>query len=267
MAVIEELSERRAGRGGARPLIAITAGSYDLSISEGILPSYCVDRCNPRAVVRAGGDPVLLPAVTEADESAPERYADTLDGFVFAGGVDIAPSAYRGVDPADASARHDHVRDRFEIRLLHEVRRRGKPVLGVCRGMELINVAFGGTLVDGVLHDVEPVPFDGFDRMVLHRIEFARESLVAAVYGATAIDSGCLHHQGLGEIADELAVTGSAPDGVAEVIEGDPSQGLLLGLLFHPEYMIERDAVHLRPYEALVEAASAGSLVMGRARA
>ncbi len=82
-----------------RPLVGITGGSYDLPIEEGTLPSYGVDRCNPRAVVQAGGDPVLVVAVDEADESAPERYADMLDAFVFAGGVDIAPSTYGQPDP------------------------------------------------------------------------------------------------------------------------------------------------------------------------
>ena len=246
--------ERRTGD-RVRPLVGITAGSYDLPIAEGVLPSYCVDRCNPRAVVQAGGNPVLIPAVDEADEAAPGRYAAQLDAFVIAGGVDIAPSTYGGRDAADGTGLYDHVRDEFEIQLVHAARRLGKPILGVCRGMELINVALGGTLVDNVRHDVEPIPVDGFDRMVLHQVTLTPESLAASVYEGTAVDVGCLHHQAPGTVPAALTVTGRAPDGVVEVVEGDRSGGFLLGLLFHPEYMIQRNDVHLRPYRALVEVA------------
>ena len=238
-----------------RPLVGITGGSYDLPIEEGTLPSYGVDRCNPRAIVLAGGDPVLVVAVDEADESAPERYADMLDAFVFAGGVDIAPSTYGQPDPPPGTALHEPVRDRFEIALLHAVRGRGKPILGVCRGMELMNVAYGGTLVDGIVHPTEPVPMDGFERMVLHRVTLAPGSLAEAVYGSTDVAVGCLHHQGVGSVPSELTASGWAPDGIVEVIEGDREGGFLLGILFHPEYMISRNPVHLRPYEALIEAA------------
>jgi putative glutamine amidotransferase len=245
---------RPPGEGRRRPLVGITGGSYDLPIEEGTLPSYGVDRCNPRAVVQAGGDPVLVVAIDEADESAPERYADMLDAFVFAGGVDIAPSSYGRPDPPPGTALHEPVRDRFEIALLHAVRACGKPILGVCRGMELMNVAYGGTLVDGIVHPTEPVPMDGFERMVLHRVTLASGSLAEAVYGSTEVAVGCLHHQGAGSIPSELTASGWAPDGVVEAIEGDRAGGFMLGLLFHPEYMISRNAIHLRPYEALIEA-------------
>ena len=237
-----------------RPLVGITGGSYELPIAEGTLPSYCVDRCNPRAVVQAGGDPVLLAAIGEADDAAAERYADTLDAFVFAGGVDIAPSTYGRLDPYEEAADHDPVRDRFEIALVHAARARGKPILGVCRGMELISVAYGGTLIDGVCHDTETVPLDGFERMVLHQLALRPGSLAASVYEATEVDVGCLHHQGVGSIPDELVSSGWAPDGVIEAVEGDRDEGFLLGLLFHPEYLISRNPVHLRPYRALVAA-------------
>jgi putative glutamine amidotransferase len=243
--------------GRRRPLVGITGGKYDLPIFEGTLPSFGVDRCNPTAVVQAGGDPVLVIAVDEADEGAPERYADMLDAFVFAGGVDIAPSAYGEPDLPAGEGDYDHVRDRFEIELLHAVRARGKPILGVCRGMELMTVAYGGTLVDGIEHPTEPVPLDGFERMVLHRVTLAPGSLAEEVYGAGEVDVGCLHHQGAGVIPEALTPTGWAPDGVVEAIEGDRDGGFLLGLLFHPEYMAGRNPVHLKPYQALVAAAHA----------
>jgi putative glutamine amidotransferase len=240
-----------------RPLIGVTAGSCEVRRpGVGTLPAHYIDRCNPRAVVQAGGDPVLLPAVAEADADAPERYAELLDGFVISGGTDIAPSAYGGVSSSEAGANHDLVRDAFEIALVRAARERGKPIFGVCRGMELINVAFGGSLTEA-RHPAESVAVDGFERVVLHQVELSPESLAAAVYESETVDVWCLHSQAPGEIAGELRATGRSQDGVVEVLEGDARDGFLLGVLFHPEFMLERNPAHLKPYAALVRAAAA----------
>jgi putative glutamine amidotransferase len=244
-----------AVRGGSRPLIGVTAGSTDVAILEGRLPAFYAGRANPRAIVRAGGDPVLLGAVAEAGADAAERYAEALDGFVLAGGVDIAPSAYGASGTGEESA--DHARDAFEIALVKAARSLGKPMLGVCRGMEIVSVAFGGSIVDGVQHAVASQRMDGFERVVRHRIALAPGSLAASVYGAGEVEVACLHHQRPAAIPEPLIASGWASDGVIEALEGDPAEGFLLGLLWHPEYTFERDPIHLRPYEALVRAASA----------
>jgi putative glutamine amidotransferase len=233
-------------------LVGITAGSCEvLRGGVGRLPAHYIDRNNPRAVVQAGGDPVLLPAVAEGDEGAPERYAQLLDAFVISGGADVAPSAYGGQDP---EGDHDPVRDAFEIALVRAARVRGKPILGICRGMELLNVAFGGSLAE-VRHATEPVAMDGFDHVVVHSVELAPGSVAAAVYESNTADVWCLHHQAPHTVGASLRVTGRARDGIIEVLEGDPKEGFLLGLLFHPEFMFGRNAAHLKPYEALVRAA------------
>jgi putative glutamine amidotransferase len=240
---------------GRRPLIGVTAGSTDVTILEGSLPAFYAGRANPRAIIAAGGDPVILGAVAETDPGAPERYADALDGFVFAGGVDIAPSLYGGSGSAEEEEVADHARDRFEVALIEAARQQGKPILGVCRGMQLINVAFGGTIVDGVEHHVEPAPMDGFDRVVRHRIDLEPASLAADVYGTAEVEVACLHHQRTGEMPAGLSASGWASDGVVEAIEGAPEEPFLLGLLWHPEYTFDQDPTHLRPYQALIRAA------------
>ena len=239
-----------------RPLIGVTAGSCDVAILEGRLPAYYAGRANPRAVVRAGGDPVLLGAVPEADAGAAERYADAMDGFVLAGGVDIAPSRYGADGDGDVTA--DHARDAFEIALIAAARERGKPILGVCRGMEMIVVAAGGTLVDEVQHATAPERMDGFPAVVRHPIALEPGSLAASVYASTSVDVACLHHQSPGRIPDELIASGRAGDGVVEAVEGERSSGFLLGLLWHPEYLADRADEHLLPYRALVAAALEG---------
>jgi putative glutamine amidotransferase len=236
-----------------RPLIGVTAGATDVAILEGALPAYYAGRANPRAVVRAGGDPVLLGAVPEADAGVAERYADSLDGFVLAGGVDIAPSLYGGEGNGDGSA--DHARDAFEVALIAAARERRKPILGVCRGMEMLVVALGGTLADGVQHETAPVRMDGFPSVVLHSISLEPGSLAASVYASDSVNVACLHHQRPDRIPAELRASGRAADGVVEAVEGDPARGFLLGLLWHPEYQADRAEEHLLPYRALVAAA------------
>jgi putative glutamine amidotransferase len=240
---------------GRRPLIGVTAGSTDVTILEGNLPAFYAGRANPRAIIAAGGDPVILGAVAETDPGAAERYADALDGFVFAGGVDIAPSLYGGSGSAEDEEVADHARDGFELALVKSARKQGKPILGVCRGMQLINVAFGGTIVDGVEHHVEPAPMDGFGSVVRHRIKLEPTSLAADVYDEDEVEVACLHHQQTGEMPEGLSASGWASDGVVEAIEGPSGDPFLLGLLWHPEYTFDRDPVHLRPYEALIRAA------------
>jgi gamma-glutamyl-gamma-aminobutyrate hydrolase PuuD len=236
-------------------VVGITAGSCEvLRPSVGRLSAHYIDRTNPQAVVLAGGDPVLLPAVAESHGGAAERYADFVDALVVSGGADISPSAYGGAEPRPGEADHDLTRDAFEIALVRAVRQRGKPILGICRGMEVLNVAFGGTLGE-VRHTTEGVAVDGFDSVVTHRVELTPGSVAASVYAADAVDVWCLHHQAPSVVGEFLLVTGRSADGVVEVVEGDPKDGFLLGVLFHPEFMFRRNAVHLRPYRALVEAA------------
>lgn len=239
---------------GRRPLIGVTAGSTDVTILEGQLPAFYAGRANPRAIIAAGGDPVILGAVAETDPDAAERYADALDGFVFAGGVDIAPSR-GGAGSAEEEEAADHARDEFELALVRAARKQGKPILGVCRGMQLINVAFGGTIVDGVEHHVDPAPMDGFSSVVRHRIKLEPESLAAEVYEEDEVEVACLHHQRTGDMPEGLTASGWASDGVVEAFEGSSDEGFLLGLLWHPEYTFDRDPTHLRPYRALIGAA------------
>jgi putative glutamine amidotransferase len=239
-----------------RPLIGITAGSCQVHRggAVGNLPAHYIDRSNPRAVVEAGGDPVILPAVGEVHSDAAERYAEQLDGFVVSGGADIAPSTYGGPEPRPGEGDHDPSRDAFELALVRAARRRGKPLLGVCRGMEIVNVAFGGTLAEA-RHTMAPAAVGGLERVVEHRVELTPGSLAAAVYAADGVDVWCLHHQAPDAVGESLVVSGRSADGVVEVVEGDPKEGFLLGVLFHPEFMFGRNPEHVRPYRALVEAA------------
>jgi putative glutamine amidotransferase len=177
-----------------------------------------------RAVSDADGRPVLLPTIPGADETAT---LDLLDGLILGGGPDIDPALY-GRAPGPHTAVSAPERDQAESALLRGALERDLPVLGICRGMQLLNVVRGGTLVQHLPeHATAPGSF------TQHEIVIRRDSVVGAAIGERAfVESG--HHQGVESVGRGLRVVGRAPDGVIEAIE-DPSARFCVGALWHPE--------------------------------
>jgi putative glutamine amidotransferase len=180
-------------------------------------------------VQAAGGLAVLLPPDDEAAEH-PSELLDMIDALLLAGGSDVDPASY-GARPHPETGRTWPERDRFELGLTHAALERDMPVLGVCRGMQMLNVALGGTL-DQHLDDCEthrhtPGAFSD------HEVRLAQDSLAARVVGSeqTAVKSH--HHQGIGELGEGLVAVGWADD-VVEAIEL-PGKRFALGVLWHPE--------------------------------
>jgi putative glutamine amidotransferase len=210
-------------------------------------------RSYARAVQGAGAVALLLPP-DEAAETSVEPYLERIDALLLAGGTDIDPAFY-GQTPVDAGAHVTPERDRFEITLTKAALERGMPVLGICRGMQLLNVACGGTLVQHLPdivgnedHRHTPGTFSD------HQVKLAPGSLAALAVGSerTAVKSH--HHQGVDRLGDELIESGwSVADQVVEAIELPSDQHpFALGVLWHPE---EDEAS--RVIATLVEAAQA----------
>ena len=238
------------------PVVGISAGSGDMAITEGVLPSYYVGAGYVRAVADAAGLPILLPAPQGHEERAAREALEIVDAVVLSGGNDIAPETYGG-DPETDVDKVDRSRDVFEVALVRGARERGLPVLGVCRGMELINVAYGGTLRGGVRHEAaDDAALPGLRDARAHVISLTPESRVAHVIGREDVEAICLHHQATDRIGDGLRVTGAASDGIAEVVE-DPD-GWIIGVLWHPEQALDRTPIQRRLYESLVHAAAQG---------
>ena len=238
------------------PLIGITAGSGGMPIAEGVLPSHYVGAGYVRAVAEAGGLPVLLPAPVGHEERVAREALELVDAVVLSGGNDIAPETYGG-DPDIYVDKIDASRDLFEVILVRGARERGLPVLGVCGGMELINVAYGGTLRSGVRHEgAQDADLPGLRDARSHVIELTPGSRVANVIGRTDVEAICLHHQATDVIGEGLKVTGVASDGIAEVVE-DP-EGWVIGVLWHPEQALDRTPIQRSLYESLVRAAQVG---------
>jgi putative glutamine amidotransferase len=181
------------------------------------------------AVQRAGGIALILPADDVVAES-PDSVLDLIDGLILAGGSDIDPGSY-GAQPDPETRNTWPERDRFEIALGTRALERDMPVLGICRGMEMINVIQGGTLKQHLgleLHRHTPGVFTD------HRVQLAPGSLAERVVGGEHTEVKSAHHQGVDEIGEGVVVSGHADDGVVEAIEL-PDKGFAVGVLWHPE--------------------------------
>lgn len=220
-----------------RPLVAVTATTRSESPAEPErlrLNAAYVD-----AVARAGGIPYVTPVMDPAHADAVLGPASAL---VITGGEDIAPELF-GEAPRPGLGRVVQARDVWEIALVRRARARGIPVLGVCRGIQVLNVALGGTLIqdiqrerpDALLHQQE-----GGRSARTHPIACTPGSRIAALVGeAAAVNS--MHHQAIAVTAPGLRVTASAPDGVIEGVEWSGSDWWAIGVQWHPEELDGRD--------------------------
>jgi len=193
---------------------------------------------------------VMIPAVdrhslVKRSDLSLHGYADALDGLVLQGGSDLAPQTY-GEEPISPQWPGDAVRDRFEIDLLHRFMQAGKPVLGICRGCQLINAALGGSLYQDIPTQrpdaLKHVDSERYERQ-LHALELVPGSVLAGLYPQqrqAMVNS--IHHQGVKDLGRDLVVEARAPDGMVEAIRWS-GPGHVFGMQWHPEFMAE-DALH-----------------------
>ncbi len=200
------------------------------------------------AISGAGGAPVIFP-LAECYAEAPGLGLDIVDGLLLAGGRDLDAATY-GEEAHPENEPGDPVRDRIELAFAAEALERDLPTLGVCRGMQLLNVALGGG-VEQHLEDPERIHRGEPGTFVGHEVEVSAGTRLAAILGEkTTVRSH--HHQGVEPLGDRFAVAARARDGLVEAAEvGD--RDFCVGVLWHPEEDLEGGGARL--YEALVEAA------------
>jgi gamma-glutamyl-gamma-aminobutyrate hydrolase PuuD len=224
-----------------RPVIGITTYVEPASWGAWTLESALVPYDYVRAVERAGGRAVLIPP----SEDGAEEVLDAVDGLILSGGNDMEPDHY-GAEAHPTTLGTNGARDRGELALLKAALERDLPVLAICRGFEVLNVARGGDLVqhlpDVLGHD-EHRPVLG--EFAEHPVRVDPDSRLGAVPGLVKSH----HHQGVGRIGDGLREVGWAEDGTVEALE-DPDKRFVVGVLWHPEAGEDQ-----RLFEQLVEAA------------
>ncbi len=222
-----------------RPVIGIAP-----SISGGKIK---MNTAYAKAVFRAGGIPFFLPYTD--DEELLRGFA-SLDGFLYAGGADVDPAKY-GEAVLNDSVEIDSVRDAFEFTLWDHIYPTGKPIFGICRGIQSINVALGGSLYQDIPghHQTE----QGTE--VTQHVTVTGGSRLCGILGSESVMVNSFHHQAVKRPADSLAVTARADDGTIEGVETREAGRFLVAVQWHPELLAEARPEAAALFSAFVNAA------------
>ncbi len=244
-----------------RPLIGVTTQTLHAieGIPEGLPNSWVMNQRYVHAVMEAGGVPVLVPLLAEDPATLHDIY-ERLDGLCVPGGIDVDPAYYRAGRHPDLG-RLDPARDTTEMVLTRWAVRDAKPFLGLCRGLQILNVVHGGTLwqdiaverPDSIKHDYFPTAGWSRDHLA-HPIDIGRDTRLGDAIGSVAVPVNSMHHQGIREIGLRLAATAWAPDGLIEAVELEGQ--FAVGVQWHPEMFDPGAPAVGRLFAAFVDAAA-----------
>jgi putative glutamine amidotransferase len=218
-----------------KPYIGITCGIY--RDRDWCPPANLLRKTYTDAIVAAGGVPFIIPVVE--DEEVLRAIYERVDGVLISGGGDIDPLNY-GEEPLPGLGTTDPLRDQIELPLARWATEDGKPLLGICRGIQVINVALGGTLYQDIASQIKTnlVHDSSYTRQdwtyMAHDLRLAPDSKLAQLFGTTSFPTNSLHHQSLKQVAPSLRPVGWAPDGVVEAVEGKNGH-FVIGVQCHPE--------------------------------
>lgn len=234
-----------------KPVIGIVSAS-----THELRSTYAVGRDYVLSVERAGGLALLLPAAQDTVNGSMAQWLALCDGFLLAGGGDVAPTFY-GQSPLPQVKSTDRLRDEVELTLCRAAQQHGKPVLGVCRGAQVLNVAFGGTLWQDIPTQCREAICHVQDTNargeLFHSLMIEPDSLLERVMGTGRHECNTFHHQAVREVAPGFAAIARTPDGITEAIER--MDGLALGVQWHPENLSAQYDDHAALFAWLVHTA------------
>jgi putative glutamine amidotransferase len=246
-----------------RPIVGVPTQTLQSigGVSAEIPPSWVMSQRYVLTLTNAGAIPWLIPLV---DDETLRGVYDALDAVFLPGGADIDPVSY-GTAPHALCDKTDRERDRVELALARWAIDDGKPILGVCRGMQLINLAAGGTLFqdiaeqvpESIKHDYFPFSGQHFTRDYLaHEVSVVPGTRLAGVFGAGSLRVNSMHHQGVRDIGDGLVVSATAPDGLVEALESSDGQ-YVVGVQWHPEALTDSQSAARQLFDEFVQIAAA----------
>jgi len=248
-----------------RPIVGVPTQTLQSlgGVSAEIPPSWVMSQRYVLTLTNAGAIPWLIPLV---DDETLRGVYDALDAVFLPGGADIDPASY-GTEPHPLCDKTDRERDRVELALARWAMEEGKPVLGVCRGMQLINLAAGGTLFQDIAeqlpgsikHDYFPFSGQHFTRDYLaHEVTVVERTRLAGVFGAGHLRVNSMHHQGVRDVGAGLVVSATAPDGLVEGLESDNGH-YVVGVQWHPEALTDNQVAARKLFDEFVQVAAAAA--------
>jgi len=233
-----------------KPLIGITTRNSKDADGH---PTISIQHSYVNAVVNAGGVAIPIPSILP-DDDLRQLYSQ-LNGILFTGGGDVSLDHFSG-SPHPRIDGVDDARDTTEISLMRSAVNDGKPLLGICRGAQVMNVALGGTLYTHILDQLKgAIDHDypgNLRRAIVHPVNVDESSRSAEIFGETLLNVNSLHHQGLKDIAPGLKVVGHAPDGLVEVVE-IPEHPYAVAVQWHPEWLTDQPSMR-RLFKTFVDA-------------
>lgn len=231
-----------------KPVIGLTCSSENLvnrSINK-------INYTYINAVIEGGGIPVIIPILKEANDI--ERYLDIIDGIIFTGGGDISP-LYFNEEPPRQVDEICHDRDITEMELFNKAYIRNVPILGICRGTQLVNISLGGDIYQDIYSQVPNVSGHTCGNNIqegYHTINILKDSILYDVFEKERLVVNSQHHQAIRKLGDNLKVTATASDGIIEAIESTNDR-FILGVQFHPEAMAMKYDEFIKPFSYFID--------------
>jgi putative glutamine amidotransferase len=242
-----------------KPRIGITPAPSTDDLGYATFYRFCLSDTYVRAVMSAGGIPVILPTIVEDVEESLQH----VDGLLLSGGGDIDPAAFGEENVHPRTYGIDHDRDRYETTAYAVARSHDLPVLCICRGIQVMNVAVGGTLIQDIADSVDNAIVHRQHELgkgrddVSHTVTFeAGPNPVRDIMGTDTVETNSFHHQSIKAVAPGLELAATAEDGVIEAI-WDPTLTFGIGVQWHPEMLAARRPEQAALFTALVRHAGA----------
>ena len=232
-----------------KPVIGITTGFSN--------STYTLRYTYIESVKQAGGIPFILPFIDNAQDA--KDFVARIDALIVSGGADVDPFEY-GEEPERALGSVDPDRDRAELLFIEAAKNAGKPILGICRGHQIVNVAFGGTLIQDIGSGVRGSIKHGQSqpgKFPSHSISIEKDSHLYSLLKVDSTKVNSFHHQAVKDVAPGFRVVARAKDGVVEAIEGFPTYDVN-GVQWHPEYFVadNKDPMWLNLFKDLIDRAN-----------